>query len=208
MLHREGNGKVGMWWLFWRLFNYNGAKSSSAIQAHHLHATALGLWVGGGVNFTPLLVWTGCVSVRVGTNGRATRAGFSECTRAQTRSGAQECVHKEQLMPREWSVRLMDGSYTAVMTCFDVARQSRPNFRHGSKSRLKSVMLPFLKNLFMSRCENKEMASLPLSSPERHNLDLFFPFFTFSNLLFKARSMQKEICPSAERQTEPPLADT
>lgn len=29
-------------------------------------------------------------------------------------------------MPGKWSVQLMDGSYTAIMTYFDVGCQSRP----------------------------------------------------------------------------------
>lgn len=75
-------------------------------------------------------------------------------------------------------MQLMDGSYTAVMTYFDVACQSRP-ISDSEQKPLENCNASFLKNLFMSRCENKEMASLPLSSPERHNLDFLFFFFFF-----------------------------
>lgn len=170
------------------------------------------VWGGGGFNFTPLLVWTGGVSVCVGTLGRATHAGFSECTHARTharanKERAQECVRKEQLMPREWSVRLMDGSYTAVMTYFDVACRSRPPFQTCEQKPLEKCNASIFKESFHEQMwEQRDGITSPLISREAQ-FRVFFFLFTFSNLLFKARSMRGKICPSAARQTGP-LVDT
>lgn len=68
----------------------------------------------------------------VGTHTRAplTYTSVSKCARTHTHTctnkHARIYAHEKQLMPRKWSVQLMDGSYTAIMTYFDVGRQSRP----------------------------------------------------------------------------------
>lgn len=43
-------------------------------------------------------------------------------------------AQQEQLVPWKLSVQLMDGSYTAIMTYFDVGFQSRPILDWGQKA--------------------------------------------------------------------------
>lgn len=73
----------------------------------------------------------------MGTHKHTAHTHFGE--RAHIRYTKRGHTRKVQLMPGKLSVQLMDGSYTAIMTYFDVACQSGTILDSGQKA-LESIL--------------------------------------------------------------------